>query len=222
VIPTYPSYVNSLESQTFVSTSFEPAAPSPSPYIIHTRVNIRNNAGNSSNTQPHAINDSFPTITTINLDMPFQPGVSPPSSPTTQYPESLTELHVTYAYTSPPPALLMDAPRGTFFPPPSTIDLPLREDVPEVPVEVRDRLEFVRLPRTVNWGLTGSTDALPLPERDPPVKQSVTPVLPPPVPLPPTPPPPAPIQSRKTWRWGFLERIKHALQKRKVIAHVAT
>ncbi|KAJ6492767.1 hypothetical protein C8R47DRAFT_1214076 [Mycena vitilis] len=35
------------------------------------------------------------------------------------YPLSLTELHVTYVYTSPPPASLLDAPRGTFFPPPT-------------------------------------------------------------------------------------------------------
>ncbi|KAJ7762547.1 hypothetical protein B0H16DRAFT_1529179 [Mycena metata] len=33
------------------------------------------------------------------------------------YPVSLVELHVSFAYTSPPPALLRDAPRGTFFPP---------------------------------------------------------------------------------------------------------
>ncbi|KAJ6476150.1 hypothetical protein C8R45DRAFT_1102435 [Mycena sanguinolenta] len=150
-IPTYPSYVNSLESRTFVSTSFEPAAPSPSPYIIHTRVNIRTNARNSFNTQPHAVNDSFPTITTMNLDMPFQLAASPPSSPSMhprittlhfvlvdctatygawdtakpsfvdpfairEYPKSLRELHVPFAYTSSPPSLLMDAPRGTFSP----------------------------------------------------------------------------------------------------------
>ncbi|KAJ7222511.1 hypothetical protein GGX14DRAFT_428943, partial [Mycena pura] len=40
------------------------------------------------------------------------------------YPLSLTELHVTFAYTSPPPAVLLDASRGTFFPPPSDWDLP--------------------------------------------------------------------------------------------------
>ncbi|KAJ7659394.1 hypothetical protein B0H17DRAFT_1145342 [Mycena rosella] len=40
------------------------------------------------------------------------------------YPLSLIALHVTVAYTSPPPALLLDAPRGTFFPPPSRWDLP--------------------------------------------------------------------------------------------------
>ncbi|KAJ6577900.1 hypothetical protein B0H19DRAFT_1370960 [Mycena capillaripes] len=43
----------------------------------------------------------------------------------TEYPLSLTELHVTFAYTSPPPALLLDAPRGTFFPPPSRWDMPM-------------------------------------------------------------------------------------------------
>ncbi|KAJ7657493.1 hypothetical protein B0H17DRAFT_1337863 [Mycena rosella] len=40
------------------------------------------------------------------------------------YPLSLIELHVTFAYTSPPPVLLLDAPRGTFFPPPSRWDMP--------------------------------------------------------------------------------------------------
>ncbi|KAF7373421.1 hypothetical protein MSAN_00551700 [Mycena sanguinolenta] len=39
---------------------------------------------------------------------------------------SLVELHVTFAYTTPPPVLLMDAPRGTFFPPPSRSALPRR------------------------------------------------------------------------------------------------
>ncbi|KAJ7659977.1 hypothetical protein B0H17DRAFT_1095639 [Mycena rosella] len=34
------------------------------------------------------------------------------------FPLSLIELHVTFAYTSPPPTLLLDAPRGTFYPPP--------------------------------------------------------------------------------------------------------
>ncbi|KAJ6476148.1 hypothetical protein C8R45DRAFT_371196 [Mycena sanguinolenta] len=172
------------------------------------------------------------------------------------YPDSLTELHITFAYTSPPPALLMDAPRGTFFPPPSSLDLPLRcrfdgvqrlvvrdanadliaflttacprlqtvestaefskEDVPEkVPVDVRDRLTFVRLPRTVNWGLTGSTDALPLPQTDPPEEQPVSPA---PASLPQVAPPPAPLQKRKCflWQWPILERVKqHVLRGRK-------
>ncbi|KAJ7822450.1 hypothetical protein B0H13DRAFT_2447823 [Mycena leptocephala] len=34
------------------------------------------------------------------------------------------QLHVSFAYTSPPPALLLDAPRGTFFPPPFCGDFP--------------------------------------------------------------------------------------------------
>ncbi|KAJ6507881.1 hypothetical protein C8R47DRAFT_1099863 [Mycena vitilis] len=42
----------------------------------------------------------------------------------TPYPCSLVELHVTFAYTSPPPALLLDAPRHTFFPPPHSNDTP--------------------------------------------------------------------------------------------------
>ncbi|KAJ7166654.1 hypothetical protein C8R46DRAFT_1219057 [Mycena filopes] len=117
-----------------------------------------------------------------------------------EYPLSLTELHVTFAYTSPPPALLLDAPRGTFFPPSSgqigrcrfdgirklvirdanadfvaflTTACPRLERVestaefraedvpPDVPADVKDRLVFVRLPRTVTWGLTGS-DAKPI------------------------------------------------------------
>ncbi|KAF7361187.1 hypothetical protein MSAN_01150600 [Mycena sanguinolenta] len=139
---------------------------------------------------------------------------------TDTYPASLVELHVTFAYTSPPPALLIDAPRGTFFPPPSRLDMPLeccfhgvrrlvvwdanadfvaflttacpqlqtiestaeftREDVPEtVPAAVRDRLVFVCLPRTDDWGLTGSTDAVPLPQRDPPAERPASPALPP-------------------------------------------
>ncbi|KAJ7019204.1 hypothetical protein C8F04DRAFT_1276526 [Mycena alexandri] len=36
----------------------------------------------------------------------------------------LSELHVAFAYTSPPPALLLDAPRRTFFHPPSLSDMP--------------------------------------------------------------------------------------------------
>ncbi|KAJ7982939.1 hypothetical protein DFH06DRAFT_1171975 [Mycena polygramma] len=45
---------------------------------------------------------------------------------TMEYPLSLVELHVTFAYTSPHPAILLDAPRGTFFPPPSVGDMPSR------------------------------------------------------------------------------------------------
>ncbi|KAJ7484642.1 hypothetical protein FB451DRAFT_1233029 [Mycena latifolia] len=37
---------------------------------------------------------------------------------TMHFPLSLIELHVTFAYTSPPPTLLLDAIRGTFYPPP--------------------------------------------------------------------------------------------------------
>ncbi|KAJ6476197.1 hypothetical protein C8R45DRAFT_934813 [Mycena sanguinolenta] len=159
-----------------------------------------------------------------------------------EYPSSLTELHVAFAYTSSPPALLVGAPRGTFFPPPSSLDLPLwcrfygvqklvvrdanadfvaflitacplletvastaefsKEDVPEkIPTAVRDRLVFVHLPRTVNWGLTGSTDALPLPQPNPPEERPVS---------------QAPFQKRKNsiWRWRILNRVKHVLQKR--------
>ncbi|KAJ7938146.1 hypothetical protein B0H13DRAFT_2301718 [Mycena leptocephala] len=47
-----------------------------------------------------------------------------PYTMTMHYPLSLVELHVSFAYTSPPPALLLDAPRGTFFPPPFCGELP--------------------------------------------------------------------------------------------------
>ncbi|KAJ7654440.1 hypothetical protein DFH06DRAFT_1202438 [Mycena polygramma] len=42
------------------------------------------------------------------------------------YPLSLVELHVTFAYTSPPDARILEAPRGTFFPPPEPGAMPLR------------------------------------------------------------------------------------------------
>ncbi|KAJ6476174.1 hypothetical protein C8R45DRAFT_1102453 [Mycena sanguinolenta] len=174
--------------------------------------------------------------------------------PRRQFPASLIELHVTFVYTSTVPALLMDAPCGTFFPTPTGFDLPLRccfhwvrrlvvrdanadfvaflttscpqlqtiesttefgrEDVPpDVPEAVRDRLTFVRLPRTVHWGLTGSTDALPLPQPDPPEERPVSPV---PASLPEV-PPPGPLQRRKKylWRWRILERAKQVLRERK-------
>ncbi|KAJ6577901.1 hypothetical protein B0H19DRAFT_1121747 [Mycena capillaripes] len=140
-----------------------------------------------------------------------------------RYPLSLTELHVTFAYTSPPPVLLLDAPRGTFFPPPYDGELPMKccfdgvrrlvvrdanadfvaflttacprletvestaqfsaGDVPpDVPTDVKDRLVFVRLPRSATWGITGS-DSLPLPDEPvdypwpvPPPTQAVSPV----------------------------------------------
>ncbi|KAJ7929674.1 hypothetical protein B0H13DRAFT_1963612, partial [Mycena leptocephala] len=41
-----------------------------------------------------------------------------PYKRTLAFPLSLIELHVTFAYTSPPPMLLLNAPRGTFYPPP--------------------------------------------------------------------------------------------------------
>ncbi|KAJ6476198.1 hypothetical protein C8R45DRAFT_1009188 [Mycena sanguinolenta] len=170
------------------------------------------------------------------------------------YPDCLIELHVTFAYTSAPPALLMNAPHGTFFPPPSLSDLPLqcrfdgvkrlvvrdanadfvaflttacprlktiestaefgREDVPEkVSAAVRERLTFMRLPRTVNWGLTGSLDALPLLQPDPPEERPVSPA---PAPLPQIAPPPDPLQKREKslWRWRILQRVKHVLRER--------
>ncbi|KAJ6476147.1 hypothetical protein C8R45DRAFT_1008971 [Mycena sanguinolenta] len=90
-----------------------------------------------------------------------------------------------------------------------------REDVPQdVPAVVRDRLAFVRLPHTVNWGLTGSTDALPSSQADPPEERSVNPA--------PTrlqaqtqvAPSPAPLQKSENslWRWPILERVMHVLR----------
>ncbi|KAJ6463329.1 hypothetical protein C8R45DRAFT_1220186 [Mycena sanguinolenta] len=170
-----------------------------------------------------------------------------------EYPVSLVELYVTFAYTSPPPALLIGASRGIFFPPPSRWELPIKcrfygvkrlvvrdanadfvaflttacprlqkiestaefskEDVPEqVSTAVRDRLVFVRLPRTVDWGLTGSTDALPLPPLDLPEERPASPAS---TPLPQVVPPVA-LQKRKNsiWRWRILAHVKHVLRER--------
>ncbi|KAJ7762523.1 hypothetical protein B0H16DRAFT_516093 [Mycena metata] len=44
---------------------------------------------------------------------------------TRKYPLSLIELRVAFAYTSPPPALLIDAPRSTFYPPRCQKDTPM-------------------------------------------------------------------------------------------------
>ncbi|KAJ6476224.1 hypothetical protein C8R45DRAFT_1102494 [Mycena sanguinolenta] len=182
--------------------------------------------------------------------------IKPPLDPfaTSEYPDSLVELHITFAYTSPPISRLINAPRGTFFPPPSILDIPFqcrfhevqrlvvrdanadfvaflttvcpqlkkvestaefnREDVPEkVPADVRDRLVFVRIPRTVNWGLTGSTDALPLP--DPPAERSASRAVAPTRPISPS-QPEAPVRKRgnSLWRWRILERVKHVLRDR--------
>ncbi|KAJ7929700.1 hypothetical protein B0H13DRAFT_1963676, partial [Mycena leptocephala] len=41
-----------------------------------------------------------------------------PYKGTLLFPLSLIELHVIFAYTSPPPMLLLNAPRGIFYPPP--------------------------------------------------------------------------------------------------------
>ncbi|KAJ6476225.1 hypothetical protein C8R45DRAFT_1102495 [Mycena sanguinolenta] len=164
-----------------------------------------------------------------------------------EYPSFLVELHVTFAYTTPPPALLMDAPRSTFFPPPTRSDLPIwcrfdgvkkhvvrdansdfvaflttacpqcREDVPpKVPAYIRDRLVFVRLPRTVNWGFTGSTDALPFPEPNPPQERSANPVVAPACPAS-APQLDAPARKRRNslGPWRILERVKHVLRERK-------
>ncbi|KAJ7736602.1 hypothetical protein DFH07DRAFT_779672 [Mycena maculata] len=44
---------------------------------------------------------------------------------TSEYPPTLTALHITFAYTAAPPLpLVLDAARGTFFPPRSSRDLP--------------------------------------------------------------------------------------------------
>ncbi|KAJ7628367.1 hypothetical protein FB45DRAFT_918117 [Roridomyces roridus] len=41
-----------------------------------------------------------------------------------EYPWNLTDLYINFAYTTPPPALLRDAPPGTFYPPRSEDDIP--------------------------------------------------------------------------------------------------
>ncbi|KAJ7608433.1 hypothetical protein FB45DRAFT_1067516, partial [Roridomyces roridus] len=43
--------------------------------------------------------------------------------PNDKYPDTLTDLHITFAYNSPPPSLLTEAARGTFFPPRQFSDL---------------------------------------------------------------------------------------------------
>ncbi|KAJ7628463.1 hypothetical protein FB45DRAFT_38469 [Roridomyces roridus] len=78
------------------------------------------------------IRDYTPNITSLhfvlvdctpvyhNWDMPiFTPYLTADS-----YPYTLTDLFITFAYTTPPPALLQDAPRGTFYPPRSRQDMP--------------------------------------------------------------------------------------------------
>ncbi|KAJ7655670.1 hypothetical protein DFH06DRAFT_481534 [Mycena polygramma] len=121
-----------------------------------------------------------------------------------EWPPSLVDLHVTFVYTTPPPALLQTAPRGTFFPPTDYFDLPMHEcrfntvrrlvvrdanadfvafltqgcplleriettagfaaeDVPEdISADVKDRLVFVRLPRSTKWPGVTSGDTRPI------------------------------------------------------------
>ncbi|KAJ7712036.1 hypothetical protein B0H16DRAFT_1744544 [Mycena metata] len=78
------------------------------------------------------IRDLIPRTTTLHfmlIDCAATYGAwdMPPTSAfngTRKFPLSLTELHISFAYTSPPPALLIDAPRSTFFPPLWSGDLP--------------------------------------------------------------------------------------------------
>jgi hypothetical protein len=136
-------------------------------------------------------------------------GLIPSPMETMCFPLSLTELHITFAYTSPPPALLLDAPRRTFYPTPSpsdemprhcrfegvrrlvvwdtnpdfvaflTITCPrlervestaqfCAEDLPKfLYEELKDKVVFVRLPRTTAWpGLTDG-DTRPIPDHLP-------------------------------------------------------
>ncbi|KAJ7918463.1 hypothetical protein B0H13DRAFT_2321426 [Mycena leptocephala] len=143
-----------------------------------------------------------------------------------EYPLSLTELHVTFAYTSPPPALLLDAPRGTIFPPLFAGDLPSAcplleqvestaefgaEDVPEnVPEDVRARLVFVCLARTAAWGLAGcGGDTVPVPEPWPKtigewrLLSEKRPMAPPPVPVKPE----VPVRRRRNSIWRLLKHL---------------
>jgi hypothetical protein len=75
------------------------------------------------------ISDLIPHITALHFVLidcaaTFRPWdafpglVAVPYKRNLHFPLSLIELHITFAYTSPPPKLLLDAPRGTFFPPP--------------------------------------------------------------------------------------------------------
>ncbi|KAJ7715135.1 hypothetical protein B0H16DRAFT_1616972 [Mycena metata] len=58
--------------------------------------------------------DCVATYRTWDTDL----GLLPCPTRIRHFPSSLTELHITFAHTSPPPALLLGAPRGTFYPPP--------------------------------------------------------------------------------------------------------
>ncbi|KAJ7628357.1 hypothetical protein FB45DRAFT_1028453 [Roridomyces roridus] len=103
---------------------------------------------------------------------------------TDQYPPQLADLHTTFAYTTPPPAILRDAPRGTFFPPRSQSDLPPlhnfvgvrrlvciestaefgAEDLPShisQSDKMREQFVFRRLAPSVFWGLPVPTPPLP-------------------------------------------------------------
>ncbi|KAJ7184757.1 hypothetical protein C8R46DRAFT_1208935 [Mycena filopes] len=126
----------------------------------------------------------FPQITTLHfvlIDCNPTFGAWSTSSGTRKFPLSLTDLHVTFAYTSPPPTSIHNARRGTFFPPPSLqfdllyefrFDTVRRLVVRDanadfvaflttaynVPDDVKNRLVFVRLLRTTNqWpGVTAA------------------------------------------------------------------
>ncbi|KAJ7929689.1 hypothetical protein B0H13DRAFT_2538677 [Mycena leptocephala] len=75
------------------------------------------------------ISDLTPRVTTLHFVLidcaaTFRPWdafpghIVVPYKRTLVFPLSFIDLHVTFAYTSPPPMLLLNAPRGTFYPPP--------------------------------------------------------------------------------------------------------
>ncbi|KAJ7628429.1 hypothetical protein FB45DRAFT_867497 [Roridomyces roridus] len=80
------------------------------------------------------IRDYLPNITSLHfvlVDCPptfwywdMYTGFWLPCYNANDYPECLTTVHITFAYTTPPSPLLVGAPRGTFFPPRHPCDVP--------------------------------------------------------------------------------------------------
>ncbi|KAJ7628385.1 hypothetical protein FB45DRAFT_918154 [Roridomyces roridus] len=62
--------------------------------------------------------DCLPTLWYWDMDFLLSPSLAQ------YYPDCLTDLHITFAYTCPPPPLLVGAPRGTFYPLRSSYHMP--------------------------------------------------------------------------------------------------